>query len=397
MEDKNGREARRRKALKSASEPDIHPAPVSESASETAASRSVVRAAVQVILLVLGAALGMWVLYRLRGVLLLLVLAVFFAYLVTPLIRLLRRPISARGRRFVLPVPLAIGVTYLAIFGSLAVAVTLLLPVFNRQIAQLAKETPGYLARAENQWRLWQASYQLRALPAELREAVDRALQRGVAAGETYMTGDLLPRIGGWLTHLPWLVLVPILAFFLLKDARILRDLALRTLPRGRLRSRGSSFLVELDQTLAAYIRAQVTACLLIGVVCTIGFVVIGVPYAVVLGIAAGLLEFVPLAGPLTVGAAAAGFAAFHSLGQVLAVVIFLVVLRAVQDYVVYPKIVGRGIHLHPLAVVLAILCGAELGGLAGIFLAIPAVAVLTVTCRHYRKHRAAEGMGEPV
>jgi predicted PurR-regulated permease PerM len=215
-------------------------------------------------------------------------------------------------------------------------------------------------------------------------------------AGETYLTADLLPRIGGWLAYLPWLLLVPILAFFLLKDALFLRDLGLRILPGKRSRLRGIEFLDELNETLAAYVRAQVTACLLIGVVCTIGFLVIGVPYAVVLGIAAGVLEFIPLAGPLTVGLVAASFAAFHSLGQVLAVLIFLVVLRAAQDYVVYPKIVGRGVHLHPLAIILAILCGAELGGLVGIFLAIPAVVVVTVTYRHYREHRTAETLDAP-
>jgi predicted PurR-regulated permease PerM len=148
-------------------------------------------------------------------------------------------------------------------------------------------------------------------------------------------------------------------------------------------------FLVELNDTLAAYIRAQVTACLLIGIVCTAGFLVLEVPYAVVFGIAAGLLEFIPLAGPLTIAVLVVGFAAFHSLGQALAVGVFLAVLRVVQDYVVYPRIVGKGIHLNPLAVILAILCGGELGGLAGIFLAIPVVAV-AVAYRHYQKHRAA-------
>jgi predicted PurR-regulated permease PerM len=334
-------------------------------------------------------------LYRLRGVLFLMVLAVFFAYLVKPLVRMLRRPVSVRGRHFLLPLPLAIGVIYIAISGALAASVVLLLPVLNREVAGLAKETPAYIAGAEDQWRIWQADYQIRVLPGDVREVVDRAVHQAAIAGETYVTGDLLPRIGGGLTSLPWLMLVPILAFFLLKDARHLRDLALRLLPRGRLRSRGGEFIGELNETLAAYIRAQITACLLIGVVCTVGFLVIGVPYAVVLGIAAGLLEFVPLAGPLTVGILAASLAAFHSFEQVLTVVVFLVVLRAVQDYVVYPKIVGRGVHLHPLAVILAILCGAELGGLTGIFLAIPAVAVLTVAFRHLRKHQAAEALNQ--
>jgi predicted PurR-regulated permease PerM len=347
-------------------------------------------------LLLLGAAVGLWVLYRLRSVLLLLVLAVFFAYLVAPLVRVLRRPISARGRRLVLPLPLAIGMIYVAIFGSLAVAVSLLLPVLNREIAELAREAPSYLARANDQWRVWQADYQLRVLPGELREAVDRAVHQGVTAGETYVTGDLLPRIGGWLTLLPWLMLVPILAFFLLKDGRRLQDLALHVLPRGRLRSRGVRFLGELNETLAAFMRAQITACLFIGVVCTIGFLVIGVPYAVVLGIAAGVLEFIPLAGPLAIGLLAVGFAAFHSFAQAIVVLLVLVVLRVVQDYVVYPRIVRRGIPMHPLAVILAIMCGAAVGGLMGVFLAIPAVAVMTVTYRHYREHRAAEALNTP-
>lgn len=331
------------------------------------------------------------VLYRLGSIFLLLALAVLFAYLVAPLVALLCRPLHARGREFVLPRPLSIGVVYVAILGSLALAVILLLPVLNREIAELARDTPGYLARARHQWHLWKAGYQMRVLPGEVRDAVDGAVHQGVVAGEAYVTDDLLPRIGGWLIYLPWLVLVPILAFFLLKDARRMRDLVLRVLPPGRLRSRGVVFLAELNDTLAAYIRAQVTASLLIGAVCTVGFVGIGIPYAVVLGIAAGLLEFIPLAGPLTIGFLAASFAAFHSLGQALAVIIFLVLLRAVQDYVVYPKIVGRGIHLHPLAIILAILCGAELGGLTGIFLAIPTVAVLTVTYRNYREHQASQ------
>jgi len=346
--------------------------------------------------LLLGAALALWVLYRLRSVLLLLVLAVFFAYLVDPLVRVLRRPVSARRKSFVIPLPLAIGVIYVVVLGSLAVAIILLLPLLNVEIAELARQTPTYLARAEDQWHVLQAGYQLRVPPGELREALDRAVHQSVAAGETYLTSDLLPRIGGWLTSLPWLMLVPILGFFLLKDARPLRDLALQILPPGRLRSRGVKFLGELNATMAAYIRAQVTACLLIGVVCTLGFVLIGIPYAIVLGIAAGLLEFIPLAGPLTVGLVAATFAAFHSPGQALAVVTFLVALRVVQDYVVYPKIVGRGIHLNPLAIIVAILCGAELGGLMGIFLSIPAVAILTVTYRHYREHRAAEALRSP-
>ena len=162
-------------------------------------------------------------------------------------------------------------------------------------------------------------------------------------------------------------------------------------LPRGRLRWRGDELFQDVNSTLAAYIRAQLIACLLIGTLCTFGFLIIGVPYAVVLGIIAGLFEFIPLAGPLTVATLAVLLASFHSPGQALAVFLFLVVLRIIHDYVTYPRIIGQGIHLHPLAVILAILCGAELAGIAGIFLAIPVIAIISVAYRHWMEHRGAD------
>ncbi len=195
------------------------------------------------------------------------------------------------------------------------------------------------------------------------------------------------------LGYLPWLILIPILAFFLLKDAGRFRQSALRVLPRGIWRWRGDEFFDEVNNTLAAYIRAQLLACLLIGTVCTLGFSLIRVPYALLLGVVAGLLEFIPLVGPLVVAVLATLVASFYSAKQAIAVVAFLGILRIVHDYVVYPRLIGQGIHLHPLVVILAILSGAELGGVAGIFLAIPVVAVVSVSYRHGLQHRSTAGL----
>jgi predicted PurR-regulated permease PerM len=107
----------------------------------------------------------------------------------------------------------------------------------------------------------------------------------------------------------------------------------------------------------------------------------------------AGLLEFIPLVGPLVVALGTGLVAGVHSTGQAVAVLLFLGTLRLVQDYVVFPRLVRRGIHMHPLGVILAILCGAELAGIAGIFLAIPVVAVLSVSYRHWLEHRGSAGL----
>ncbi|HTD52369.1 MAG TPA: AI-2E family transporter, partial [Thermoanaerobaculia bacterium] len=186
-------------------------------------SRFVVKVAFQILLLVIGVAAALWILYRLRGILLLLVLAVFFAYLVSPFVGFFRRPVTVRGRKLVLPRPAAIVVVYVLIFGSLAGVFVLLLPLLNDQLGELATEAPGYLARIQARWQSWQTSYESRALPQALREAIDRAIHQSVTAGGTFLTTDLLPRLAGWLIYLPWLILVPILAFFLLKDAEALR------------------------------------------------------------------------------------------------------------------------------------------------------------------------------
>jgi predicted PurR-regulated permease PerM len=194
----------------------------------------------------------------------------------------------------------------------------------------------------------------------------------------------------------PWLVLIPILSFFFMKDVDAFRRSALQMLPRGRWRWRADEFFQDVNSTLAAYIRAQLTACLLIGTECTVGFILLGVPFPLVLGVIAGLFEFIPLVGPLVVAIIAALVTSFSpdtSTYSALWVLLFLAVLRIIHDYTVYPRLVSQGVHLHPLAVILAILCGAELAGIAGIFLSIPVIAIATVSYRHWLEHRGSEGL----
>jgi len=99
------------------------------------------------------------------------------------------------------------------------------------------------------------------------------------------------------------------------------------------------------------------------------------------------------LVGPLAVALGATLVTSFHSINQAVWVVAFLGALRLAQDYVVFPRLVRRGIHMHPLGVILAVLCGAELAGMAGVFLAIPVVAVLSVMHRHLLEYRGSGGL----
>jgi predicted PurR-regulated permease PerM len=228
----------------------------------------------------------------------------------------------------------------------------------------------------------WSRYYARSRLPVEVREGIDRSVvQVGNAAVES--ARETLISIIGIASYAPWLVLVPILAFFFLKDADGFRRSAVSALPH-RIRRRGYELFKEINATLAADIRAQLLACVVVGTLCGVGFAVLGVPYAVLLGVLAGILEFVPLVGPLVAAGVSALLAGLHAPLSALWVCAFLLVLRIVEDYVVYPRLIRRGVHLHPLAVIVAVLAGLELGGVAGVFLAIPVVAVVSVTYRHW-------------
>jgi predicted PurR-regulated permease PerM len=335
----------------------------------------------------------LWAFQALESVILLLVLSIFFAYLIAPLVEVVRRPFLERGREHIMPRAAAIGIVYLALFGSLGLAVYFLLPGLGNQVTQFAKNAPGYFTSMRGRTQNLNDFYERYRIPQSARDAINRNVTHVIETIGNYTTEGLGNILLNSLTYLPWLILIPILAFFLLKDADSFRRSALQMLPRGRWRWRGDEFFQDVNSTLAAYIRAQLTACLLIGLICTIGFYLIGVPYWLALGIIAGLLEFIPLVGPLTIAIAAAVIAGFYSFNQSLLVLLFLGVLRIVQDYVIYPRIIGQGIHLHPLAVILSILAGAELAGVAGIFLAIPVVAIGTVSYRHWLEHRGSEGL----
>jgi len=355
------------------------------------------RAALQVLLIVGLVAFGLWVLYRLQSLVFLLALAAAFAYVVAPLVRLMERPVRLAGRRRQLPRGLAIAVVYLVLGTCAIVGGALLLPIASEQAHDMIARAPSY-AQSIAAWEHgWSREYERLRIPVTLRHSIDESM---TAMGQAAFESTRATLVALVVAVLPWMILTPVLSFFLLKDATALRRLVLMALPH-RVRLRGHQLFEEANATLAAYIRAQLIACLLVGTVCGAGFAALGVPYAVLLGVLAGALEFIPLVGPLLVALAAAIVGALHA--PILAVwaLTFLGLVRIVQDYVVFPRLMRRGVRLHPLAVIVAVLAGAALAGVVGMFLAVPVAAMASVLGRHWIGWRRVEadrleGIEEP-
>jgi predicted PurR-regulated permease PerM len=354
------------------------------------------RAVLRVIIIVLLVAALMWVLYRIEGVILLIVLSIFFAYLVAPLVEFVRRPFNLHGREHIMPRPAAIGIVYFVIFSSLIIALWILLPRLSKQIKAFSDASTQFQTTAEGRVKVLNDFCRRNEISENVCNSLNETLTRGIGSAKNYIATDLPNLVVSILSYVPWLILIPILSFFFLKDADSFRRSALQMLPSGRWRWRGDEFFQDVNSTLAAYIRAQLTACLLIGTICTLGFIALGVPFPLVLGMIAGLLEFIPLVGPVVVATLAVLITSFSpdtSSYSAIWVLLFLGVLRITHDYAIYPRLIAQGVHLHPLAVILAILAGAELAGIAGIFLSIPVIAIATVSYRHWLEHRGSEGL----
>jgi predicted PurR-regulated permease PerM len=345
--------------------------------------------ALRVLLVVVIAAAGLWVLHQLGRVILLLVVTLFFAYLIAPLVDFARRPVTIAGIERRLSPALAIAIVYVGILITLSAGATIMLPRLTRQASQALSQAPVYASSLRAWEHRWAGYYDDADLPAEVRQSVDRSVAGAGDAAIEYARGSLIVLVGG-LAYLPWLVLVPVLAFFVLQDADAFRRALLDALP-PRLRTRGHQLSEDLNATFAAYIRGQILACALVGTLCGGGFALLGMPYPALLGVFAGILEFVPLVGPLLIATVAVVIAALQMPWLAVWVGGYLVIVRVVEDYVIYPRLIGRGVHLHPLAIVLAVLAGVELGGFTGVLVAVPFVALASVAVRHWTQWQRAQ------
>jgi predicted PurR-regulated permease PerM len=336
-----------------------------------------VSAVLRTVLIVLAAVGGLWVAYQLTTLIVSLLFAILFAYLLAPLIELVQRGLARRTRRGELSRGLAIAIAYLLIFGGAALVLVWITP----HVTEAARQLPQRIASAhiqEHPFRLLARWLGFIGISGAL---VDRALSTASTAVEAGIARFAAAFVY-LASYLPWLVLIPIFAFFFLKDAPTLTRALIRILPE-RWQSDAPELLTRIDEALSAYIRAQLVACLIVGALVGLVFTLLRVPYTAVLAVAAGGAEFLPIVGPLTVAVIAAAAAFIHSPWTTLWVLLFLAALRIVEDYVIYPRLVGSHIHMHPLAVILAVLAGGELGGIVGVLLSVPFLAIAVAVYRY--------------
>lgn len=152
-------------------------------------------------------------------------------------------------------------------------------------------------------------------------------------------------------------------------------------------RKQGRAFVRDVDASLGGYIRGQIIVCAVIGLISSLLFWVVGMQYPLLLGAIIGITNVIPYFGPIIGAIPAVIIAATMSVKMVLIIAVIVLVLQFLEGNILSPLIVGKSLHMHPLFIMLALLAGGEIGGITGMVLSIPILAVLKVFVLHARVH----------
>jgi len=338
----------------------------------------------RVLITVLLFALGLGFLYVARATLIAFLFAIFFAYLMSPLVNSLEKILKGRGR--------AIAVIYALLLALVVVFFVIMGPRVTREGAKLGKSIPDLLTRVSS----GEITEQLR-LQHNWSRATTEFVQSFLVTHQDDIT-QLAQRIGLRVADVAkqaWLLfVVPLLSIFFLKDGRSFSDFLLSTIQSRPQREFLQNVLSDLNQMLAHFIRAQLTLAALTLVVYSGVLWIMGVQYFLVLGTVGGVLEFIPVVGPLAAALIIFSVALLTSYPHWLILIIFLGIWRLIQDYVSSPRIMGESMELHPLAAIFGVMAGGEVAGILGIYLSIPVMASLRIVFRRWRLYAEKKNFG---
>jgi predicted PurR-regulated permease PerM len=310
------------------------------------------------------ALLVLWIAGYVTRTILLLVIAALLAYALAPLVTFLER---------VVPRFLAILIVYLVVLGAISALLYLVVSTAIKQTTSLAGYVSGLLT-PNNTGHLSPLEQALNSFGISSSQIA--AFRAQLISGMTGLAGDVVPLLTGVVNAALDIIVVAVLSvYFIVDGSRVTRWLQ-RNMPqrqRGRVR-----FLLEtLQRIVGGYIRGQLLLCTLIGLLVGAGMGILGVPYALLLGVLTFILEFIPVLGVLAAGAICLLLALTKGWLLALIVLAYFVIVHIIEGDVVGPRIVGKAVGLHPAVALIALIAGGELFGIWGALFASPIAGVL--------------------
>ncbi|MCM3632394.1 MULTISPECIES: AI-2E family transporter [Paenibacillus] len=303
--------------------------------------------------------------------------AVLGPFIVAMIISYILNPVVSMLHDRKVPRTMAVLLIYAVFCTILTVILVNIIPMFIDQMQELNKHLPELSMRAQN----LVVDINNSSLPESFREGLNKTLvQFERKISETLLT--FVDNIGGMVNALFVAFVVPFLAFYILKDFEVFERAIIKYVPKSH-RKNTIRLLKDVDTALGSYIRGQLLVCLIIGTFAYIGYLLVGMPYALLLASIVAITNVIPYLGPFIGAAPALLMASTISLKMMLLVVIVNTVCQILESNIISPQVVGRTLHLHPLVIILAVLVGGQVAGVGGMILAVPIFASGKVIIQH--------------
>lgn len=317
-----------------------------------------------------------------KTVVLPIVLALIFFYLLRPVLRMLEN--------FKIPRIWGILIIFLGVVGLITLLIVLVFPFLKSQFQTLIEEFPTYFMQLLTDVDAFlrtsyigdyysESNFTIDTLLATLPGNIADTLQNTVTSIITGVTG-LISTITGVILSV---VIVPFILFYLLKDGEKLPEYFLKLLP-PRFRDDTREVFTEADKQLGAYIQGQLIVAFCIGVMVYIGFLIIGMDYALLLGVLAMVTSIVPYIGPAIAITPAAIIALVTSPFMLVKLAIVWTVVQLVEGNLISPQVMGKTLFIHPVTIIFVLLTAGSLFGVVGVILGIPMYALLRVLISHF-------------
>lgn len=315
-----------------------------------------------------------WVVWEVRSVLITVVLAAMLAYVLMPAVDFLASrkfvPVNKRARRLIASI-----IVFIAFFSIVGVAIGLFVTPFKNEITIFTSQIEDYYSEAET--KLGQVSqWYNKHVPEDMRKFLGNQDFKSFGSGLAAFTRRFMASTADWLKNIVELILIPVLAFYFVLDSRSLKREFIGLMPPWRVRE-SLKILRDVSGILQNYVIGQLILCVIAGVATGIVLNLVGVKYALVLAVFAGVTRAIPVIGPVVSGIPICILGALQSVGLGLWLLVFVTIMHFAESKFIMPILIGDRMKLHPAVILIVLLIGAEFFGLLGMFLAAPVAAII--------------------
>jgi predicted PurR-regulated permease PerM len=340
----------------------------------------VVRFRPTTILALLGIAIGVFLLLEVvwiaRQVLTWVLIAVFLTLALNPAVDWFQRHgLRRRG--------MATAVTVLLVLAGFALLGLLFIPTLVREVNGFAEALPDYVEDISN--RRGRLGFLEREY--QVTERVRDAVEEGGASRILGLTGTAIAITKGILMAIVAVVTIMFMTVFMLIEGPTWMERFYAMLPEGS-RERWREIGQKIYRTVGGYVTGNLFISIIAGVTTTIALLALGVPYAVALGLLVAILDLIPLAGATIAAIIVCTIGFLHTLTAGIILIVFFILYQQLENHVFQPLVYSRTVRLSPLAILIAVLVGAQLAGVLGALVAIPVAGTIQVLLLAWREER---------